>query len=86
MGRINSHLWVGIGIWALGAAIAFHIAGFIRSTFHLNKFVSLGIGIVLAPLILWLLYLILEKVLNRVLGESYTVVNKTGETENKDRL
>lgn len=68
MGRINSHLWVNIGILALGANIAFLTAGLIRRDFHLNKLVSLVIGILVAVFVLWFVGFVMDTFLNMILG------------------
>ncbi len=64
MRRINSHLWVGMGILALGANIAFFTARFIMRDFHVSKIVSLAIGILFAVCILRFVGLVLDTFLN----------------------
>lgn len=55
MDKHNSLVVTEIAVLALFAAIAFPIAGFVRDTFHLNKWLALVIAVPLTAGIMWLL-------------------------------
>ena len=55
MDRHHSLVVTKIALVALFAAIAFPVAGSVRDTFHLNKWLALVIAVPLTACIMWLL-------------------------------
>ncbi|HVF84728.1 MAG TPA: hypothetical protein VM821_02000 [Abditibacteriaceae bacterium] len=75
MGRHNSHTVTALVILAWFAAIVFPTAGYVRDSFHLNRWFALLIAIPTTAGIMWLLGLLLGVLIH------FFMRDKTSETK-----
>lgn len=75
MGRHNSHAVTALIILAWFVAIAFPVAGFVRDSFHLNRWLALFLAIPVTGGIMGMINLLLGVLIN------FFMRDKTSETK-----